>query len=190
MSLTIRQPPRLLALYRRLLGDSNSGNSGGGGWSSASHSRSNSISSVFGAASVSRNNAASGTTSGVEQLIVCTDGVLLALAEMAALAHWKAQETRNSSLSVRELVARGNAIERSLSQHRDSSVDISLATFGDMHRDSAGMMLPPMRDGRTFEQQTGEEMSRKLVAAIYYEAAVMYLNSILSGPCPGECFRP
>lgn len=182
MSITIKQPPRLLALYRRLLGDSNSGNNGGNEWSSASLSRSNSISSFSPVP-----NMRSGTTSGVEQLMVCTDGVLLAFAEITALAHWKAQESRNSSLSMRELVARGNAIERLLSQQRDLTVDVSLAVFGDMHGDTAGMILPPTRDGRTFEQ-TREEMSRKVVAAIYNEAAMMYLNSVLSGSSPGEYF--
>src|SRR5262245_3805982 len=50
----------------------------------------------------------------MESLTGIPDGVLLALAEVSALAHWKAQQQRHASLSVRELIRRGDGIEQQL----------------------------------------------------------------------------
>ena len=93
MGVTLQQPPRLLALYRRLLtGTSNhtwSGSPGSAGPEWDLH---------------------------IPLLVGCTEQVLLAFAEIAALAHWKAHEARDGKLSARELIMRGNAIERGIRQ--------------------------------------------------------------------------
>ena len=50
----------------------------------------------------------------MELLMGCPDNVLLVFAETAALAYWKTQERLRGTLSTRELIRRGDAIERSL----------------------------------------------------------------------------
>ncbi|KAI0067250.1 hypothetical protein BV25DRAFT_1987693 [Artomyces pyxidatus] len=153
MAVTLQQPPRLLALYRRLL---------------------------IGGTLYKPETSAGGSGSPeqpyelyVPLLVGCTEPVLLAFAEIAALAHWKAREQRNGTLSARELIMRGTAIERSLRQNADSN-----AFQGIQDVSSSG-------GTGAFGSQMSEEMTRRLVAAIFQETAVLYLNTVLSGSNPG-----
>ena len=150
MSVTLQQPPRLLALYRRLL-----------------------------TATGTPHHIWSGALGGpapewelyIPLLVGCTEQVLLAFAEIAALAHWKAHEARDGKLSARELIMRGNVIERAI---RQTALD------------------PTAFEGsRTV--QANEDMCRRILATILQECALLYLNMVLSGNNPGELacqFKP
>ena len=50
----------------------------------------------------------------MENVVGCEDDILLAFAETAALSHWKQQERRRGTLSTRELLRQGDAIESAL----------------------------------------------------------------------------
>ncbi|THH13140.1 hypothetical protein EW146_g7047 [Bondarzewia mesenterica] len=175
MSVTLQQPPRLLALYRRLLGR------GSGYWATSGSRR----------GVGSSGKALEEYDVRMDQLIGCNDVVMLALAEISALAHWKAQEQRNRSLSVRELVTRGQEIERMLHQTETVGagfVETSQAAVevGSSTRVASVMVLPAPQSGRPFSQHmsASDDLSRRLVAAIYQETAMLYLNTVISGNNP------
>ena len=84
--------PRFLALYRQLFGPS----AGSGYWATANNDQ---------------------LDLRMDKLTGCPDEAVLALAEAAQLAHWKAGEAQKGTLSTRELVRRGDAIERTLRAH-------------------------------------------------------------------------
>jgi hypothetical protein len=90
--------------------------------------------------------------------------VLLAFAEIAALAQWKNHEAREGKLSVRELVMRGNAIERGIRQ----------------------TILDPTAFDGSRPAQANEDTCRRILATILQECALLYLNTVLSGNSPGE----
>ena len=143
MGVTLQQPPRLLALYRRLL-----------------------------TATGTPHQIWSGSTGGpasewelyVPLLVGCTEQVLLAFAEIAALAQWKNHEAREGKLSVRELVLRGNVIERGIRQ----------------------TMLDPMAFEGSRVAQASEDTCRRILATILQECALLYLSTVLSGNSPGK----
>ncbi|KAI0052304.1 hypothetical protein FA95DRAFT_1592820 [Auriscalpium vulgare] len=157
MAITLQQPPRLLALYRRLLINGNTSSPTPGGTSASTGSYE-----LY-----------------VPLLVGCTESVLLAFAEIAALAHWKARETRNGTMSARELIMRGTAIERALRNHADAA---SSAAFLGVGGPDGNTALPPMQT--SFAQMT-PDMTRRLSAAIFQETALLYLNTVLSGSNPG-----
>jgi len=142
MGVTLQQPPRLLALYRRLLTATGTphhmlGGSVGGGapeWE------------LY-----------------IPLLVGCTEQVLLGFAEIAALAHWKNHEARDGKLSTRELIMRGNAIERAIRQ----------------------TVLDPMAFEGSRAAQANEDTCRRILATILQECALLYLNMVLSGNSPG-----
>jgi hypothetical protein len=142
MGVTLQQPPRLLALYRRLLTGTGASNHT---WS------------------CSQGNATSDWELHIPLLVGCTEQVLLAFAEIAALSHWKALEARDDKLSARELIMRGNAIERGIRQ----------------------TVLDPMAFEGNRAVQVNEDTCRRILATILQEAALLYLNTVLSGNNPG-----
>ncbi|KAA1467752.1 hypothetical protein DENSPDRAFT_832876 [Dentipellis sp. KUC8613] len=148
MSVTLQQPPRLLALYRRLLG-------GGTSYWPGSGSHRGGVGSSAGVVDDLR----------LSEVTGCTDPVLLAFADISALAHWKARELANGTLSLRDLIARGTAIERALRER------------GEMITAEASRLLEYGRPA--------EDHSRRMIAAIFLESAVVYLNTVLSGCNPG-----
>ncbi|KAF9243472.1 fungal-specific transcription factor domain-containing protein [Melanogaster broomeanus] len=111
----------------------------------------------------------------------CPDEVLLGIAEISTLACWKAQEMRKGSLSMRELIRRGNIVDRHLRclcdpvNPRDldqTQLHPDLPIGGDV--EAKGIPgLPSVVD------------TRQLVAKIYQEAAILYLHTVLSDPNPG-----
>ena len=143
MGVTLQQPPRLLALYRRLLTGTGTSNNI---WS------------------CSQGSTASEWELHIPLMVGCTEQVLLAFAEIAALAHWKAHEARDGKLSARELIMRGNAIERGIRQ----------------------TVLDPMAFEGNRVVQVNEDTCRRILATILQETALLYLNTVLSGNNPGE----
>ncbi|KAH9995652.1 fungal-specific transcription factor domain-containing protein [Russula compacta] len=142
MGVTLQQPPRLLALYRRLLT----------GTGTPHH--------IWGGAS---GGPAAEWELYIPLLVGCTEQVLLAFAEIAALAHWKSQEARDGKLSARELIMRGNVIERGIRQ----------------------TILDPMAFEGSRVVQANEDTCRRILATILQECALLYLNMVLSGNSPG-----
>jgi len=142
MGVTLQQPPRLLALYRRLLTATGTPHHIWGGPIGGS---------------------APEWELYVPLLVGCTEQVLLAFAEIAALAQWKNHEAQEGKLSVRELVLRGNVIERGIRQ----------------------TMLDPMAFEGSRVAQANEDTCRRILATILQECALLYLSTVLSGNSPG-----
>jgi len=143
MGVTLQQPPRLLALYRRLLTATGTPQHiwGGGLGGSAPEWE------LY-----------------IPLLVGCTEPVLLGFAEIAALAQWKSHEARDGKLSTRELIMRGNVIERAIRQ----------------------TVLDPMAFEGSRAVQANEDTCRRILATILQECALLYLNMVLSGNSPGE----
>jgi hypothetical protein len=172
-SVTLMRPPRYLALYRRLFG------------------------------SVSAYWPCSGQNSDdvydlrMDSLAGCPDEVMLGIAEVSALAHWKAQEQQNGSLSMRELIRRGDVIEQQLRAHTgpDLFTDIDQAPLHPSLPGAAGVdynaVSPTMHASLTSPPSSHTivpfptEDMRRLVAGIFREAVILYLHMVLSEPVPG-----
>jgi hypothetical protein len=114
----------------------------------------------------------------MECLSGCPDEVMLAIAEVSALAHWKETELGNGSLSMRELVRRGDEIERHLRQ-RHTDIGFAEADPTPLHPS-----LPQALQGHAVAPFPDEDM-RRTVASLYLEAAVLYLHTVLSDSYPG-----
>jgi hypothetical protein len=112
----------------------------------------------------------------------CPDGAMLALAEIAMLAHWKATEQRNRTLSYRELIRRGDDIEHRLRQHQSCTTLSS-----DVNQDPLHPGVPHMGTANDAGAPFPDEKSRSRVAKLFYEAAVLLLNIVLSNASPGAC---
>ncbi|OBZ72174.1 hypothetical protein A0H81_07617 [Grifola frondosa] len=144
------QPPRFLSLYRRLFGG------GAGYWASAPHADLR-----------------------MDALTGCPDEAILAVAEISALAHWKATELHGGSLSVRELIRRGDQIEQQLRQRS------GVRQFDDRERAS---LEPGLSSTPPVNQAGGIPLPRGAVvfgASWHGCAAVLYLHTVLSESIPG-----
>jgi hypothetical protein len=167
------RPPKFLTLYRRLLG--NNGNF----WTGARQGHDDS----YGLR--------------MDSLTGCPDDVMLAIAEVSALAHWKAQEKQNGCLSMRELIRRGDAIEQQLRTHTEpeSFAEVDQAPMHpslpgmniDYTRSSAQSALPSSQSVDTTMQFPSEEM-RRVVAGLFRETVVLYLHTVLSESIPGTYY--
>jgi len=164
-TLTLRTAPKHLPFYRRLF------RGGSGYWALAQQGISDE----------------SGLR--MDSLTGCPDEVLLGIAEISTLSCWKTQELRKGSLSMRELIRRGDVIER----HLRTQTEIVLPVEADqtqLHPDlsSAGADLGSVHDSPT--GHTGVSIpvddTRRLVADIFRETAILYLHTVLSDPNPGE----
>ncbi|KAH7925835.1 hypothetical protein BV22DRAFT_1064197 [Leucogyrophana mollusca] len=163
-SLTLGTTPKYLLFYRRLY-------RGGNGYWAGSRQATNDDFDLR-----------------MDGLIGCPDEVLLGIAEISTLSHWKAQEIRKGALSMRELIRRGDVIE----QHIRSHPDFVPCREGDqvpLHQDLASVSL--IHD-TTLTAASGlpgvafpTEDMRQLVAIIFREAAVLYLHTVLSDANPG-----
>lgn len=113
----------------------------------------------------------------MDTLMGCPDEALLMIAEVSVLAQWKAAAQREGTLSYRELIRRGDAIEQRLKQNvTDTRLinDIKL--------------IPNEIVGDPDVTFPGED-TRAMVADLFREASVLYLHTVLSGPCPGQYLR-
>ena len=156
--MTLAQPPRFLPLYRRLFGG------GAGYWAS----------------NMSPSMGAQQSELRMDGLTGCPDEALLAIAEISALAHWKVSELQNGSLSVRELVRRGEVIEKELRQR--SSVKEE-EVQGGLDMTPAGL---PMAMGSHGMSRSSVDPSKQLVGEMFREAALIYLHTVISDSAPGK----
>lgn len=114
----------------------------------------------------------------MEILTGCPNEALLGIAEVSALAQWKTSEKRKGTLSVRELVRRGDEIEQRLRQsHPDvpnyNEVDPLHPNLSSTESTANAPVFP-------------SDEVRRLVAKIFRESVMLYLHTILSDPIPGS----
>ena len=120
----------------------------------------------------------------MDKLTGCPDEAVLALAEVAALAQWKQTELQRGSLSMRDLIRRGDLIEQALRQSPLRSVTSSPVT-------ETGPILPSGMASAagmfpTFEMSPADDASRRAIPQIWRETAVLYLHTVLSDSHPGK----
>ncbi|KAK0204809.1 fungal-specific transcription factor domain-containing protein [Desarmillaria ectypa] len=145
-SFTLMKQPKYLALYKCLLGDQN------GFWGHECRGLH------------------------MENLTGCPDEAMLALAEISGLAHWKASEQAKGSLSLRELVRRGDDIEQRLrNRQREPS------NFGEQTPLHPNLMQGTMSDTGVISYP--DEVMH-LVGNIFRESAVLYLYTIINKDNP------
>lgn len=134
----------------------------------------------------------------MDALTGCSNSVLLAIAQISALANWKDQELRKGTLSVRELVRRGDGIEQQLLRAR--MVGVQAQTSGTGGEGAKEEMLHPglpNAAGVDFNHANNMDMARaeipfpsdemrKTVARIYRESAMLYLQTVVNEPIPGK----
>ncbi|KAG1821621.1 fungal-specific transcription factor domain-containing protein [Suillus subaureus] len=124
----------------------------------------------------------------MDSLTGCPDEVLLGIAEIATLSCWKTQELRKGSLSMRELIRRGDVIER----HLRTQTETVLSAEGDqtpLHPELSSMVA---EHGNVQNSPTGHvgtslpaDDTRRIVGDIFREATILYLQTVLSDPNPG-----
>ncbi|RDB26190.1 ustiloxin B cluster transcription factor ustR [Hypsizygus marmoreus] len=154
-SLTLIRQPKYLGLLKRLLGER------GGYWPSASDSD--------GLYSLR-----------MDLLTGCPDEVMLALGEITTLAYWKSTELRKGTLSVRELIRRGDDIEQRLRQHHPNTLSLVDVDQAPLHPN-----LVPTSVAETSITPFPNDDARRLVSKIFCEGAVLTLHTVLSNPNPG-----
>lgn len=101
----------------------------------------------------------------------CPDDAMLVIAETSVLAHWKATQLRNQTLSYPELIRRGSAIEQQLRRYNTDQPNGS-----ESH--------PQLLSTADVANPTDEE--RNIVANLFRKAAYLYLHTVLSNSSPGE----
>lgn len=101
----------------------------------------------------------------------CSDDTLLAVAEISALAQWKATQLRNNALSYVELVGRGLKIQESITKAKSRDGDKDVGT------------VEGLREG-----ESPSEVHRSAAIGIFRESALLYLHTILSNSTPGTSF--
>ena len=171
------RPPRFIALHRRLFGNSASFWAGAGHGHGHGHGDSYELR--------------------MDSLTGCPDYVMLGMVEVSTLAHWKAQQRQNGCLSVRELIQRGDAIEQQLRTHTEpeSFAEVDQApmhpslpgTNVDYTGSPSMSVLSSPQSTDTTVQFPSEEM-RRVVAALFREAAILYLHTVLSDSIPGTYY--
>jgi hypothetical protein len=153
-SISAGRPPRYLPLLRLLFGEQ------GSLWTQADGEVFNSLQ--------------------IDPVSGCPNEVMVALGEISSLWHWKVEESRNRTLSYRELVRRAEDIERRLRRQDPSSF-------------SAEIQQAPLHSSLAMQMANVDQviaypngMARRIIANVHCEAAILYLNSILSDQNPGE----
>ncbi|KAL4072755.1 fungal-specific transcription factor domain-containing protein [Scleroderma yunnanense] len=156
-TVTLCVVPKHLHFYRRLY------RGGGGFWAASGR------------------NAVEELDTRVESLTGCPDEALLGIAEISSLECWKSQEFRNGTLSMKELIRRGDVLERHLRADNQSgySQDVDQTR---LHPESAMSDTSTTRHSGATSQV---DVTRQVVASIFREAAIMYLHIVLSGANPG-----
>ncbi|CAE7135468.1 unnamed protein product [Rhizoctonia solani] len=127
----------------------------------------------------------------LENIMGCADGIMLCLAEIADLAHWKSEQQANGCLSMPELVRRGLVIEKDLrregqtlyrQQHESGMwgsvpprVNLDLPSGPRLGQSHSPPSSPPLPNAVL----DGDQL-RRLVSDIFREAAILYLHTELS----------
>ncbi|CUA68528.1 hypothetical protein RSOLAG22IIIB_03566 [Rhizoctonia solani] len=114
----------------------------------------------------------------LENIMGCADGIMLCLAEIADLAHWKSEQLASGCLSMPELVRRGLVIEKDLrregqSLYRQQQENGMWGSVPPRATPNVNLDLP---NGLRLD---GDEL-RRLVSDIFREAAILYLHTELS----------
>ena len=180
-SITLMQPPRFLSLYKRLFGG------GAGFWASSR---------------MSPTSSAQHSQLRMDGLSGCPDEALLAIAEISALAHWKASELQSGSLSMRELIRRGDAIEQELRNRaagkagdEDVKNPVLLAAAAASSSLAGGLDMPagmamaqspqPGMSGGLRSTRSPIDTTKHIIGEMFREAALLYLHTVLSDSVPG-----
>ncbi|ESK94040.1 c6 transcription [Moniliophthora roreri MCA 2997] len=150
-SLTLMRPPKYFALYQRLLSWNDNPN----------------------------NLLLQPGGMQMEMLTGCPDDALLAIAEVSCLAYWKATEERKGTLSLRELIRRGDDIERRL---RNLSGHGRVGAEGGMA--SQQQQQPQASFMASVEATFPSEDVRRVLGSIFRETGLLYLHTILNGAGP------
>ena len=105
----------------------------------------------------------------------CSDDTLLAVAELSALAQWKATQVRNNTLSYPELIKRGMKIQESILKYKAGEVDRDFGTLDGLQ-----------------EGEAPSTLHRDACVSMFRESASLYLHTILSNSTPGtlDSFLP
>ncbi|KAJ7455229.1 fungal-specific transcription factor domain-containing protein [Mycena galericulata] len=116
----------------------------------------------------------------MDSLTGCPEEVLLGIAEVSALSHWKAAEKRKGTLSNRDLIRRGDEIEQRLRKSAESPVSRGAIDTTPLHptlvqADSEAVDAAAHPSNET----------RQLVAKIFSETVLLYLHTVLSDSNPG-----
>ena len=141
-SLMMMQPPRFLVLMKRLLGTE-----------CRFWSPENNDSRKF----------------HMEEFAGLPNNILLGIAEINALSHWKTTESRKGSLSYRELVRRGDAIEQLLREQSFAADVLKEQT-----------QTPKMQPGVDIEDEV-----RQVLVDLFRDAALINLYTVINGCHPG-----
>ncbi|KAG6334492.1 hypothetical protein ID866_4603 [Astraeus odoratus] len=153
-TVTMRAVPKHLHFYRQLY------RGGGGFWA------------------VSGRSGVEDIDMRVESLTGCPDEIFLGIAEISSLECWKVQQIRSGTLSMRELIRRGEIIERHLRAEYSLDADQThLHPQSAIGGDASSTGLPG--------SASLVDSTRKLFVNIFREAAIVYLNTVLSGSNPG-----
>lgn len=110
------------------------------------------------------------------------DEILYAIAQTSELAYWKSQESMKGTLSTRELIRRGDAIEQRIRQIQETTVTSSglLLDLG------LGPELSPLLSGDSnLESPFLCDDTRRGVRGLFKESALLYLHTTLCDPNPG-----
>ncbi|KAJ7170903.1 fungal-specific transcription factor domain-containing protein [Mycena crocata] len=113
----------------------------------------------------------------MDSLTGCPEEVLLGIAEVSALSHWKAAEKRKGTLSNPDLIRRGGEIEQRLRKSASSPGEIDTTPLHPtlVQADSEAVDAAPFPSNET----------RQLVAKIFSETVLLYLHTVLSDSNPG-----
>ncbi|KAJ3748662.1 fungal-specific transcription factor domain-containing protein [Lentinula detonsa] len=110
----------------------------------------------------------------METLSGCPDDVMLAIAEISALAHWKTMERIKGTLNYRDLIHRGDDIEQRLRQRPETPI------FQEDPPLHPNLLQPSITDIIFRNQEV-----RKLLASIFRATALLYLHTVLHDSNPG-----
>ena len=115
------------------------------------------------------------------------DEILYAIAQTSELAFWKAQESLKGTLSTRELIRRGDSIERGIRQIQETT-----ATSSGLSLDlGLGPELSPLMSGDSnLDSPFLNDDARRGVRDLFKEGALLYLHTTLSDPNPGGFLFP
>ncbi|KAJ3791817.1 hypothetical protein GGU11DRAFT_803971 [Lentinula aff. detonsa] len=111
----------------------------------------------------------------METLSGCPDDVMLAIAEISALAHWKTMERIKGTLNYRDLIHRGDDIEQRLRQRPETPI------FEEDPPLHPNLLQPSITDIIFRNQEV-----RKLLASIFRATALLYLHTVLHDSNPGK----
>lgn len=109
------------------------------------------------------------------------DEILYAIAQTSELAFWKSQESLKGTLSTRELIRRGDAIERDIRQIQETTATNSCLSL------DLGLIaeLSPLIGDSNSESPFLKDDARRGIKGLFKESALLYLHTTLSDPNPG-----